>query len=207
MTGTPNEKASSCENLNIYIYISRSADWSWNAFSCRNKKPTHLTWSEYDDHYGLTSPCSTVLWGGNTSDDYDDHLVWPIHVPRRCEPLITPHLSLWGNARTRATFPTHKKSHFHIHVRNHSYHSTNRQCWIMLDLWIVAQPQTNLSELNFLWIKSSTRIAAINAIWTNVRSAAVQLRANWKCTLLNIGRPRAPRFQRHARKENESPML
>ena len=42
---------------------------------------------------------------------YDDHLVWPIHVPRRCEPLITPHLSLWGNARTRATFPTHKKSH------------------------------------------------------------------------------------------------
>ena len=36
---------------------------------------------------------------------------WPIHVPRRCEPLITPHLSLWGNARTRATFPTHKKSH------------------------------------------------------------------------------------------------
>ena len=42
---------------------------------------------------------------------YDDHLVWPIHVPRRCEPLITPHLSLWGNARTKATFPTHKKSH------------------------------------------------------------------------------------------------
>ena len=42
----------------------------------------------------------------------DDHLVWPIHVPRRCEPLITPHLSLWGNARTRATFPTHKKSHY-----------------------------------------------------------------------------------------------
>ena len=42
---------------------------------------------------------------------YADHLVWPIHVPRRCEPLITPHLSLWGNSRTRATFPTHKKSH------------------------------------------------------------------------------------------------
>ena len=42
---------------------------------------------------------------------YDDHLVWPIHVPRRCEPLITPHLSLWGNARTKATFPTHKKNH------------------------------------------------------------------------------------------------
>ena len=42
---------------------------------------------------------------------YDDHLVWPIHVPRSCEPLITPHLSLWGNARTRATFPIHKKSH------------------------------------------------------------------------------------------------
>ena len=42
---------------------------------------------------------------------YADHLVWPIHVPRRCEPLITPHLSLRGNSRTRATFPTHKKSH------------------------------------------------------------------------------------------------
>ena len=42
---------------------------------------------------------------------HDDHLVWPSHVPRRCEPLLTPHLSLWGNARTRATFPTHKKSH------------------------------------------------------------------------------------------------
>ena len=42
---------------------------------------------------------------------YADHFVWPIHVPRRCEPLITPHLSLWGNSRTRATFPTHKKSH------------------------------------------------------------------------------------------------
>ena len=25
--------------------------------------------------------------------------------------IITPHLSIWGNARTRATFPTHKKSH------------------------------------------------------------------------------------------------
>ena len=48
-------------------------------------------------------------WNHNMT--YDDHLVWPIHVPRRCEPLITPHLSLWGNARTRATFPTHKKSH------------------------------------------------------------------------------------------------
>ena len=46
---------------------------------------------------------------------YDDHLVWPIHVPRSCEPLITPHLSLWGNARTRATFPTHKKATIHIH--------------------------------------------------------------------------------------------
>ena len=42
---------------------------------------------------------------------YADHLVWPIHVPRRCEPLITPHLSLWGSSRTRATFPTHKKNH------------------------------------------------------------------------------------------------
>ena len=42
---------------------------------------------------------------------YADHLVWPIHVPGRCEPLITPHLSLRGNSRTRATFPTHKKSH------------------------------------------------------------------------------------------------
>ena len=42
---------------------------------------------------------------------YDDHLVWPIHVPRCCEPLITPHLSLWGNARTRVIFPTHRKSH------------------------------------------------------------------------------------------------
>ena len=42
---------------------------------------------------------------------YADHFVWPIHVPRRWEPLITPHLSLWGNSRTRATFPTHKKSH------------------------------------------------------------------------------------------------
>ena len=40
---------------------------------------------------------------------YADHLVWPIHVPRRCEPLITPHLSLWGNSRTRATFPTQEK--------------------------------------------------------------------------------------------------
>ena len=59
-----------------------------------------------------------MLWGRNTLSllhwnhmTYADHLVWPIHVPRRCEPLITPHLSLWGNSRTRATFPTHKKSH------------------------------------------------------------------------------------------------
>ena len=42
-----------------------------------------LWWS-----FGLTHPCSTTLWA-----------------------LITPHLWLWGNARTRATFPTHKKSH------------------------------------------------------------------------------------------------
>ena len=36
-------------------------------------------------------------WNHNMT--YDDHLVWPIHVPRRCEPLITPHLSLWDIMR------------------------------------------------------------------------------------------------------------
>ena len=58
----------------------------------------------YDGGYLKPTPLKPCM-------TYDDHLVWPIHVPRRCEPLITPHLSLWGNARTRASFPTHKKSH------------------------------------------------------------------------------------------------
>ena len=59
---------------------------------------------------------------------YADHLVWPIHVPRRCEPLITPHLSLWGNSRTRATFPTHKKSH-----NPHPQGERRGSIWVHLD--------------------------------------------------------------------------
>ena len=89
----------------------------WNPFSCRNKKPTPsnvigslMVIRVLPIH---VPPC----YGGDTLGPtplkpymtYDDHLVWPIHVPRRCEPLITP--QLWGNARTRATFPTHKKNH------------------------------------------------------------------------------------------------
>ena len=61
----------------------------WNPFWCRNKKPTP----------------------SNVIGSMMIIRVLPIHVPRRFEPLITPHLSLWGNARTRATFPTHKKNH------------------------------------------------------------------------------------------------
>ena len=91
----------------------------WNTFSCRNKKPTpsNLIGSImiirvlaihvppcYEGGYLKPTPLKPYM-------TYDDHLVWPIHVPRCCEPLITPHLSLWGNARTRVIFPTHKKSH------------------------------------------------------------------------------------------------
>ena len=91
----------------------------WNTFSCRNKKltPSNMIGSMmiirvlpihvppcYEGGYLKPTPLKPYM-------TYADHLVWPIHVPRRCEPLITPHLSLWGNARTRATFPTHKKSH------------------------------------------------------------------------------------------------
>ena len=91
----------------------------WNTFSCRDKKPTpsnrigsmmiirvlpiHVP-PCYEGGYLKPTPLKPYM-------TYDDHLVWPIHVPRRCEPLTTPHLWLWGNARTRATFPTHKKSH------------------------------------------------------------------------------------------------
>ena len=88
------------------------------------KSQLHLTWQEiwwslgsypYMFHHAMRGEYlkPTPLKPHMT---YDDHLLWPIHVPRRCEPLITPHLSLWGNARTRATFTTHKKkTTIHIH--------------------------------------------------------------------------------------------
>ena len=72
----------------------------WNTFHAVTKSFHHAMREEYLKPTPL-KPYMT----------YADHLVWPIHVPRRCDPLITPHLSLWGNSRTRATFPTHKKSH------------------------------------------------------------------------------------------------
>ena len=88
-------------------------------FHAETKSLLHLTWQEVwwslgsypsmfhhamREEYLKPTPLKPYM-------TYADHLVWPIHVPRRCEPLITPHLSLWGNSRTRATFPTHKKSH------------------------------------------------------------------------------------------------
>ena len=92
----------------------------WNTFSCHNKKPTpsNLIGSMMIIRV-LPIHVPRMLWGGDTLSLLHwnhiwlmmIHLVWPIHVPRNCEPLMTPHLSLWGNARTRATFPTHKKNH------------------------------------------------------------------------------------------------
>ena len=88
-------------------------------FSCRNKKPipSNVIGSMmiirvlpihvppcYEGGYLRPTPLKPYV-------TYDDHLVWPIHVPRRCRPLITPHLSLWGTSTTRATIPTHKKNH------------------------------------------------------------------------------------------------
>ena len=67
----------------------------WNPFSCRNKKPTPsnvigslMIIRVLPIH---VPPC---YGGGDTLGPtplqpymiYDDHLVWPIHVPRRCEP-------------------------------------------------------------------------------------------------------------------------
>ena len=71
----------------------------WNTFSCRNIKPTpsNLIGSMmimrvlpihvppcYEGGYLKPTPLKPYM-------TYDDHLVWPIHVPRRCEPLTTPH--------------------------------------------------------------------------------------------------------------------
>ena len=102
----------------------------WNTFSCRNKKPTPSTLIGsmmvikvlpirvppcYEGGYLKPTPLKPhMTYDGHLADPslkphmtYDDHLVWPIHVPRRCD----PHLSLWGNARTRSTFPIHEKKH------------------------------------------------------------------------------------------------
>ena len=97
----------------------------WNLFLCSNKKPTPsnaigsmMVIRVLPIH---VPPCYVfhhTIRGGYLSPiplkpciTYDDHLVWSIHVPRRYEPLITLYLSLWGNARIRARFPTHKKNH------------------------------------------------------------------------------------------------
>ena len=97
----------------LYVQV-----WLRTYMCSTTKSQLHLTWLEvwwslgsYQSMFHHAMRRDTLSHSIETIYD----LWWSFglthHVPRRCEPLITPHLSLWGNARTRATFPTHKKSH------------------------------------------------------------------------------------------------
>ena len=130
--------------------------WSLEKLSCRNKKPTpsNLIGSMMIIRV-LPIHVPPCYAGGNTlsllsiETIYD--LRWSFGLTHPCSTTLRAHLSVWGNTRTRATFPTHTKGHnphvgwFYLWAVQYSEESNIYMCLVYQgsrEYWILDRLQT-----------------------------------------------------------------